>query len=134
MTQSVFELRKGIYARLSTDIPATPTYSYTPPETAMPYIVIGEIYANDVGTKTTDMLDYEVTLHLFDKGEGSSATIDALVKSVYDSLHWNGDNITVTGYEVVKCHMTNMNVMQMGSVADYYWHAVMRFNVTVQDV
>ena len=132
MTLSINALRKAVYSLLSQRIPATPTYSYTPPDSAFPYIRIGEIYASDAGTKTEDALDYEVTLHLFDKGEGSTATIEAMAQSVRDAMHWQEAFMSITGCKVVKCHMSNMNVMQQGDIADYYWHAVMRFSITVE--
>jgi len=131
MAQSMIELRKAIYARLTTAISGTPVYSYVPPESNMPYIVIGEISATDAGTKTMDTLDYEVTIHAFDKGEGSSVTIDGLVKEIYDALQWY--DLSITGYTAIKCHLDVFNIMQQGEIADYYWHGVLRFTVTVQD-
>lgn len=133
MSINIFELRKGIYARLTSAIAATKTYSYIPPETAMPYIYIGEITAGDSSTNLDAIYDYDVMIHGFDKNEGNTATIDALVKSIHDALHSQEANITVTGYTVVRCHNTYLQVLQQGEINDNYWHAVLRFNIMIQD-
>lgn len=125
-----FEVRKAIYARLDAQL-ATPIYSYVPQNSAYPYVRIGDVSSVTQDTKTTELQQYSVTIHSFDKSVASSSPVEVIVANIYAALH--NYALTISGYNVVLCRQENLNIFQQGEPNDRYWHAVQEFNVMVED-
>lgn len=126
-----FELRKAIYARLDNQLTAS-VYSYVPQDSAYPYVRIGDVSAVTIDTQSTEMQQYSVQIHSFDKSVASSSAIESLVASVYGALH--NYPLVISSYNVVYIRQSNINIFQQGEPNDRYWHAVQVFQVVVEDV
>jgi hypothetical protein len=126
-----FEVRKAVYARLDAQL-TTPIYSFVPQDSAYPYVRIGDVTSVTQDTKTTEIQEYNVTIHSFDKSIASSSPIEAIVANIYAALH--NYALTISGYNVVLCRQENLNIFQQGEPNDRYWHAVQEFRIMVEDV
>jgi hypothetical protein len=126
-----FEVRKSIYARLDAQL-TTPVYSFVPQNSAYPYVRIGDVSSVTQDTKTTEMQEYTVTIHSFDKSVASSSPIEAIAANIYTALH--NYALSVTGYNVVLCRQENLTIIQQGEPNDRYWHAIQDYRLIVEDV
>lgn len=124
-------MRAAVYARLDAQL-ATPIYSYVPQNSAYPYIRIGDISAVTADTMTTEIQGYSVTIHSFDKSVASSQPLEVIVAAIYTALH--NYALSISGFNVILCRQTNLNIFQQGDPNDRYWHAVQEFEIMVEDV
>jgi hypothetical protein len=133
MPVSSFELRKGIFARLDAEI-TTPVHSFVPQNATYPYVRIGDITSTSGDTKTEEAQEYEFTIHAFDRDAKSTETIEGILSDIYDALHEQEENITVTGFRLtlIRCEFTQ--IVQMGEIKDHYWHGTHIYRCNVEHV
>lgn len=131
MPLNSFAVRTAIYARLDSQI-TTPIYSYVPQNSTYPYIRIGDVALTTMDTKTTEMQEYQLTIHSFSKDKASSSEIETIQANIYAAIH--NYALAVSGYNVVFLRQESMQVFQQGDPNDRYWHGVQEFSVMVEDV
>ena len=130
MPLSSFGLRTALFARLDAQL-TTPIFSYVPQNTLYPYIRVGDVTASTQDTQTTGMQLYSVSIHTFDKSVASSQTVEGIMQNIYGAIH--NYPLVISGYTVVYCRQSNLNVFQQGEPNDRYWHGIQTFDIMVQD-
>lgn len=131
MARSSFELRKGIYSRLNTDL-IIGIYSYVPQGNAFPFVYIAEVTSSNRDTKSTELQTYTVEIQTFTKNKASSKQLEELMTAVYSSLHNNQSNISVTGYSVVTCREVSADAFHRNEPDDRYWQGIQRFELIIE--
>lgn len=133
-------LQAGIYTRLTgysaltTALGGSKVYDHIPQHTAAPYVVIGQDTLVEADTKTTNGWDCTVTIHVWDFEKAGRKSIKTLMGHLFDALHKQESNITVTGFTLVYIHRefeeTYQETAEEGA-ADHYYHGVMRFRARI---
>ena len=127
MTIASVELQKGLYTHLASG--PYEVYESVPPDTAMPYITIGNIMKMNSHTKTNKRYTFSCTIHSWSRGTSSleQKTIDEFI---HDELM---TGFTVVGYEVdfVRLAMGE-NLKEVGSDSSVF-HGVQEFLITLAE-
>lgn len=114
MSSFIAELQKGIHARLSGaityDSSVVPVYGVWVEEPAsFPYIVLFNVAASENGTKTDNGVVVTIDIHVFERGR-SSEPVYTIGNDIYDLLHRQEANITVTGYNLTQIQQESTRV------------------------
>lgn len=143
MTAPFNALQAGIYTRLTgyssltTALGGSKVYDNVPQGTVAPYVVIGEDTSVDFDTKTGNGWEITLTLHCWDflaKGRKSVKNLQSLI---YDALHNQESNVTVTGFSLIMLRCEYNESFQDTTIdggADNYYHGVMRFRAIISEV
>jgi hypothetical protein len=134
-------LQAAIYARLTSFAgitglnPAPSVYDYVPQGAQPPYILIGDNTALDWGTKTNDGWDMTVTIHVWDYEKQGRKSVNQIMSAIYDALHRQEANITVTGFSLIqiRCEFEHpfQDTTEVGQ-NDSFYHGVQRYRALVQ--
>lgn len=138
MAQDSFELRSVLWTALSQGL-LNDVYSHVPQGAEYPYVAIGEIMALNADTKTEDILEYDVALHIYDKDTESTAITEILFAEIQDILNDRESTLLPTGYKVVICRLTSQRIVpyayESGAPgADKVIHGLQRYTLLVQNV
>jgi hypothetical protein len=133
-------LQAAIFTRLSafsglTDLVGTSIYDFVPEEAQPPFVVIGDDTAVDWSTKTTNGWDTTATIHCWDFEKAGRKSVKAILSAVYDALHMQEANVTVTGFNLVMLRWEWEHTMQDPSVegqGDRYYHGIQRYRAFIQ--
>ena len=131
MALNSFEFRKGVFARLDSQLPH-PIYSYVPQDSEYPYVRLGDITVETYDTVGEQKQRYDVDIHAFDRSAASTEVIEGIVTDIQAALHRQESNIAVTGYNMVLARHSNTQVFQQGEPNDRYWHAVSRYEFIIE--
>jgi len=126
-------LQAGIYTRLTAQLSET-VYNHVSQKAAFPYVRIGDDIINNITTKDVPLWDIASTIHVFTKGAGSK-TNNAIVSNIIDALDRQEANISLTGYNVVKCELESEQSFQEEGYEgekDHYYHGVVTFRLLVE--
>jgi hypothetical protein len=118
------ELQKAIYTALKTG--SYPVYEVVPPNTTMPYIVIGEEILTHNNTKTEIRTVHNITIHTWSKGSSSNESKsinDFVIKKLLAGF-------TVTGFYLDKISLEMMTTYKELDV-DTIFHGVIQFEITI---
>lgn len=135
MSLHSWEFQKGIYSALASatinDVSGnriTNIFDDVPSGTPYPYIVVGDSTQVNISTKTVDIQEYTITLHIWSEYRGK-AEVKQIMDQIYTTLHDNA--ITVTGATLVdiKQEFEETFVESDGITR----HGVMRFRAVVSD-
>jgi hypothetical protein len=134
MSLHSWEFQKGIYSTLDSatinDVGGSDVsvFDDIPAGTAYPYIVVGDSSQVNISTKTLDIHEYTINLHVWSQYRGK-AEVKQIMDQIYTSLHDNG--ITLTGATLVdiKQEFEETFVESDGITR----HGVMRFRAVVSD-
>lgn len=134
-------LQAGVYARLVGYSPLTTAlggpfvYDNVPQGTAAPYVLIGDDTLNEDDTKTANGWNVTLTIHCWDFEKAGRKSVKTIMGCIYDALHRNEGNLTVSGLSVleVACEFqrTIQETAEEGS-NDHYYHGVMRFRALIK--
>jgi hypothetical protein len=135
-----FAIQTAIYSRLSSFAALTALlarsgaaiYDYVPQELAnsddeFPYLVIGEIEAEEFDADDRLGHDTTVTIHSFSRYRGKKECADIMAQ-VYEALHRYA--LTVTGFSLVDCHWDGLSRIILDPDGQTR-HGVQRFRVIV---
>ena len=105
-----------------------------PLETQPPYVVIGDDTAIDWSTKTTNGWEATLTIHCWDFEVAGRKSVKAMLSAIYDALHRQEANITVTGFNLVMIQSEFEHTFQDTAVQgqnDRFYHGVARYRVLI---
>lgn len=128
-----WELQKAIYTALSGDATlgalVTGIYDHIPEGSALPYVQIGECWAEQWDTKTESGMESFITLHSFSRNRGKKSITDIMAEN-YRILH--NANLTVTGQTLVLLQQVMEERMLDDDGKTY--HGVQRFRALTEGV
>ena len=132
MTLAANALQAAAYARLTSQLGATPVYDFVPQDSAFPYVVVGETTSLAWDTKTADGQEFTVTLHAFTRGAGRKG-LNALVEAVRLALHEHPLAVAGHAVAVLRCEFTQ-TLQEDGPEGDpgHTYHGVLRFRALLQ--
>jgi hypothetical protein len=137
MAQDSFEFRRAIWSVLNEGL-LNDVYSNVPQDADFPYVAIGGIMALNADTKTSDALEYDVTIHFWEKDVESSQIVEILFAEVQDLLNDRESNLLPSGYKVVISRLTSQSVIPLSyesgaAGSDKYVHGMQRYTMVVYD-
>lgn len=133
-------LQAGLYARLSgyaaltALIGGNKVYDFVPESAQPPYVVIGDDTATDWDTKSKHGWEFTVTVHCWDFERAGRKSVKAILGAIFDALHQQEANVTVTGYALVQIRREFQQTFQETAVegaSDRFWHGVARYRAVV---
>lgn len=131
----IFELRKGLYARLSA-ICTPDVYSFVPQNASFPYVEIEEIQAENADAKGgLDMQVYNLFLSIYANSPSSEAVEDYIAETL-NALQRQEANISASGLTVVQSRFVRSRVLRLGGGQDggeKVWRGIVEFELIVQD-
>jgi hypothetical protein len=140
MSTSSNALQAAIYTRLTgysalTSLVSTRVYDFVPQNASAPYVVIGDDTAIDWSTKSTNGWEITVTIHCWDFEKAGRKSVKSILSAIYDALHRQSANITVTGFTLVDIQSEFEETFQDTTVEgqnDRYYHGVARYRAYIQ--
>lgn len=133
--QAAIYTRLTGFAALTALIGANKVYDHVPQTAAAPYVVIGDDTAADWSTKTTNGWDVTITIHVWDFEKAGRKSVKAILSAIYDALHRQEDNITVSGFTLVMLQWEFEETFQDPAIEgqnDHYYHGVARYRALIQ--
>jgi hypothetical protein len=133
-------IQAGIYTRLTgysaltTALGGSKVYDHVPQGTAAPYVVLGDDTSVPYDTKSSNGWQCTLTLHVWDYEKAGRKSIKTLMAHIYDALHKQESNVTVTGFTLVALLCEFQDSFQESGVegaGDHYYHGVMRFRAYI---
>jgi hypothetical protein len=131
-------LQAAIYTRLSNNsaltslVGSSKIFDNVKPSATPPYVVIGDDTSNGWDTKTGNGWEATVTIHVWDYEKTGRKTVKAIMSAIYDALHRQQSNITVSGFSLVniRCEFeTSFQDTTVTGQADSFYHGVQRYRV-----
>lgn len=125
-------LQKGIFDALDGDASLSAliegVYDDVPEGSALPYVVIGEDTAVNIGTKGLDGLEHTVTIHCWSQYRGRKE-VKEIMEAVYNVLH--DEALSLTGSTLVNIkHEFAQTIVENDGITR---HGIMRFRAVVFD-
>lgn len=130
-------LQAAIYQRLTSYAPLTNAlggakiYDFVKPGLLAPYVRIGEDTLADNSTKTELGWDCTLTVHAWDFQKAGRKTVKAILGHIYDALHRQESNVTVTGFTLAELRWdgfaTTIQETGVEGENDHFYHGVTRF-------
>ncbi|CAN5263267.1 hypothetical protein BH10PLA2_BH10PLA2_00650 [soil metagenome] len=133
-------LQAAIYTRLTgyAALSALATggiYDFVPEDAVPPYVVIGDDTAIDWGTKTANGWDTTVTIHCWDFEKAGRKSVKAILSAIYDALHRQETNITISGFSLIMIQHEFETTLQDPSAegqGDRFYHGIQRYRLLIQ--
>jgi hypothetical protein len=134
-------LQKGLYDRLigysalTTALGGNKVYDHVPQETDAPYVIIGADTLLDASSKSNNKWEATVTIHAWDFEKAGRKSVKTLLSNLYDALHQQESNITLTGFTLVQIRFDFEETYQETAVEganDHYYHGVQRYRAFIQ--
>jgi hypothetical protein len=141
MSQPLNALQVGLYNRLTgysalTALVSTRIYDHVPQNATLPFVVIGDDTAVEGDTKTFNGWDMTITIHCWKSLSAGRKDIKAIMGAIYDALHKNESNVTVSGFTLVYLHCEFQQTFQETGIEgdnDHYYHGVQRFRALITE-
>ena len=147
MSNPLAALQTGLYSRL-TGFSALTTllgavdedglqkvYDHVPQGRDAPYVVIGDDTTAESDTKSNNGWEVTITIHCWDFEKAGRLSVKNIMKEVYNALHKQESNITVTGFGLVLLYCTEQFSFQeevAEGAGDHYYHGVQRFRAIIR--
>jgi hypothetical protein len=133
-------LQAAIYTRLTgysalTSLATGGIYDFVSEAIQPPYVVIGDDTATDWSTMTTNGWDTTLTIHCWDFEVAGRKSVKAIMSAIYDALHRQEANVTVTGFNLVMIQSefeTSFKDTTVQGQNDRFYHGVQRFRALIQ--
>ena len=133
-------LQAGIYTRLNNYsaltavIGANKVFDHVPQGTVAPYVMIGDDTAIDWDTKSKFGWEFTLTIHVWDFEKKGRKSVKTLLGHVFDALHQQEANVTVSGFTLVTLRREFQQTFQETGIEgqnDSYYHGVARYRAVV---
>jgi hypothetical protein len=132
-------LQAGIYNRLAgyaalTSLATGGIYDFVPETVPPPFVVIGDDTAIDWSTKTTNGWETTITIHCWAFEVAGRKNVKAIMSAIYDALHRQESNITVSGFNLVMLQSEFETSVQDPSAqgqGDRFYHGIQRFRALI---
>lgn len=126
-----YAVQAALHAALEADAPlmgtVTGVFDFVPPQTAFPYVTLGEMRVTDVSTVECTLRQVEPVLHVYSRSKGRREVSDIMEK-LHARLH-NGA-LPIAGYTLVSLRFAGSDIVQERDGNTY--HGRMRFSAVVQ--
>jgi hypothetical protein len=131
---TLWQLQKAVYAALGGNaalaalLPAgaAAILDFVPPETAFPYIILGDVSTAPFSTAEGDGAEAFLTLETYSRGAGMKE-IKLLTAAVHDALH--DADLAVAGHHTVLCRNVSTDIARDGDgetrVARQRFHVIL---------
>jgi hypothetical protein len=129
-------LQAGIYTRLTNTaaltslIGSNKVFDFVPETATAPYVLIGDDTSINWDTKSNNGWEATLTIHVWDYEKQGRKSVKAVMSAIYDALHLQQANITVSGFTLVLIRWEYGETFQDTSVAgqsDNFYHGVQRY-------
>lgn len=140
MSHPANALQAGIYNRLSgysaltSAIGSGKVFDHVPQDTAAPYVLIGDDTLIEADTKTGNGWEATVTIHCWDFEVAGRKSVKTIMGLIFDALHNQESNITVTGFALTFIRREFEDSLQETGEAgatDHYYHGIQRFRALI---
>lgn len=122
-------LQKGVYSILTTK-QTTPVYDDVPQDAVLPYITIGAFTCKQVGSKTSDITDISLQLHIWSEYSGK-AEVNEIANDITAVLTSWPIDLSNDGFKVMN-QDTDMFEAFPEETAGY--HGVITFVAKIQNI
>jgi hypothetical protein len=124
-------LQKEVYSRLTTNVPfmasVTGVFDFVPDNQAYPYVTIGDTEFQDRGTKTFEIFDGQLTIHVWARpGSRGRAPVMDIMTAIYDLLQEHTFT-GITGFNTINLRYEFSTVLVEPDRVTY--HGVIRFSI-----
>ena len=129
MKISSMELQKAVYKNLSEG--EYDVYEVVPPDTAFPYITIGEETVTTANTKTSNRTVHLLTIHTWSKSAGSmqSKFMNAFVMKTLQNKE-----LVLEGFLVDIVSLELLTTYKEQATDNTIFHGVLQFEITLTEV
>lgn len=128
---SHYAMQVAVHDLLVADLPlmnaVSGVYDYVPPQTAYPYITIGDMRATDVSTISIALTRMELALHVYSRGRGRKEISDIMAQ-LYALLH--DAKLLMEEYITVTMRYVSSEIAQERDGLTY--HGRMRFSAVLE--
>lgn len=123
------------YSSLTTVLGGQYIYDHVPQNTPSPYVRIGEFLFTADDTKTANGWNCTFSVHSWTFEAAGTKAVQTIMGHVYDALHKQESNVTVTGFSLIElhCEFTEAFPEQAEGASDKYYHGVQRFRALITD-
>lgn len=123
------------YSALTTELGGAKVYDHVPQGTAAPYVLIGDDTLIESDTKTGNGWELTITVHTWDFLRAGRKTVKEIMEHIYDALHKQETNVTVSGFSLTYLHCEYQETFQERAegATDMYYHGVQRFRALITD-
>jgi len=135
--QAALYARLNGFAALTTALGANKVFDFVPESAQPPYVVIGDDTAVDWDTKTELGSEFTVNIHAWSFEAAGRKQVKQILSHVYDALHQQEDNMSVTDFTLVQIRREFQTTFQETAIegqSDRYWHGVARYRAVVEQL
>lgn len=126
-----YALQEALYTVLTGDADlmqqVTDVFDYVPPETAYPYVTLGEMRATDVSSVTNKLTRLEVVLHVYSRNRGRKETGEIMARI---SVLLDEQEPLMNGFTAISLRYSGSDISQERDGLTY--HGRMKFDALVQ--
>lgn len=134
--QAAIYTRLTGYSALTTALGGAKVYDHVPQDTAAPYVVIGDDTLVESDTKTANGWEATITIHCWDFATAGRMCIKTLMGHIFDALHRQESNITVSGFSLTyiarEFEESYQETAEDGD-NDHYYHGIQRFRALITE-
>ncbi len=134
--QAAIYTRLTGFASLTALIGINQVFDNVPDATQPPYVLIGDDTAIDWSTKSNNGWDGTLTIHCWDYEKSGRKSVKAIMSAIYDALHDQNTNITVTGFNLIMIRCEFEHTVQETSAegqGNEYYHGIQRYRVLIHN-
>lgn len=141
MSNPANALQAGIYTRLSNYAALTAVictgkiYDFVPQSIEPPYVCIGNDTLSYNDTKSANAWEASIYIHCWSYENAGRKTTKTIMGHIYDALHNNASNVTVTGFSLLYLYCELQDTIQETAIDgdnDRYYHGIMRFKASIR--
>ncbi len=132
--QAAIYTRLNGYSTLTSLIGSNQVFDNVPETAAPPYVLVGDDTAIDWSTKNLNGWETTITIHCWDYEKSGRKSVKAIMSAIYDALHDQNTNITVTGFNLIMIRCEFERSVQETSVVgqgNEYYHGIQRYRVLI---
>lgn len=132
--QAAIYTRLTGYSALTSALGGVKVYDHVPQGTSAPYVVIGDNTLSEWDTKSRNGWNCTIAIHVWDYLKAGRKSVNTLLSHIYDALHRQEANLTLTGFSLVEIsrefHEAFQDTTPEGA-SDHFYHGVCRFRALI---
>ncbi|MCH2548123.1 MAG: DUF3168 domain-containing protein [Alphaproteobacteria bacterium] len=110
---SHFAMQEALFSVLSNDVALgqaiSGVFDHVPPNTAYPYVTLGDMRANNVSSIDSVMSRMDITINVYSRSRGRKQVND-IMQQIYALLH--GEEPSIVGHNVINLRYMTSDIEQ----------------------